>query len=77
MTFLLGMAGALLCIALVGVGFFLGWKTYPRFHRSVAPGLSQEAMQKLKDQQEAFRMLMNYSVEDAYGMNTSPEDDRT
>ena len=74
MTFLLGMAGALLCVALAGLGFYFGWKTYPRVHRAEAPSLTQEERQKLIDQQEAFRMLMNYSVEDAYGMNSAPED---
>lgn len=74
MSFLLGMAGALLCVALVGLGFYFGWQMYPRLHRAEAPALSQEERQKLMDQQEAFKALMNYSVEDAYGMNTTPED---
>ena len=74
MSFLLGMAGALLCVALACLGFYFGWRTYPRFHKVESPALTQEERQKLMEQQEAFRALMNYSVEDAYGMNTTPED---
>lgn len=74
MTFLIGMAGALLCAALTALGFYSGWRLYPRFHRAEAPAITQEERRKLLDQQEAFKALMNYSVEDAYGMNSTAED---
>ncbi len=68
MSFLVGFIGAILCIALFSAGIYFGLKLYPKLHKTEKEKLTEEEMKKLAEQQQAFQQLMNYSVEDAYGM---------
>ena len=72
MEFLIGALGAILIIALFAAGVLLGWKLkaadVKRSKYETDPLTEQEA-RRLKDEQEAFSMIQNYNVEDAYGMN--------
>lgn len=73
MEFLMGAVGALVCMAFAMGGFCAAWRLYPRLHTAAPEALTTEQRQQLKEQQEAFQTLLNYSVEDAYGMNRTQE----
>lgn len=68
MNFLIGFIGAILCIGLFSGGIYTGLKLYPRLHKQEREELTEEEHKKLVEQQQAFQQLMNYSVEDAYGI---------
>jgi hypothetical protein len=69
MEFILGMAGAFLCVALLVSGVALGWYLAGKYSRRVtAETLTETEKRRLKDEHEAFNRLQNYSVEDAYRM---------
>lgn len=72
MEFILGFAGALLAITLFGVGALCGWKLktadQKRERVITAQELNEKERQMLKEQQEAFNRLQNYTVDDAYGL---------
>lgn len=72
MEFIIGALGALLTVALFAAGVLLGWRLkgldVKRLQHKADPVTEQEA-RRLKEEQEAFSMLQNYTVEDAYGMN--------
>ena len=71
MEFLIGAVGAVSVMLLFAAGVFTGWKLYEaadkRRVRKTAAELSDKQLQELKEQQEAFRQMQNYSVETAYG----------
>lgn len=69
MAFLWGVLGAAAVAALLGLGFALGWHgrgAIPSSRRPEAPGEAEE--RRLAEEQEAFRLMQNYSTERAYGM---------
>ena len=67
MEFILGMAGAFLCVALFFLGAVLGWYAAGKYSRRVtADALTEEERRRLRDEAEAWQSLHNYSVEDAY-----------
>lgn len=69
MEFVIGFLGALMAIALFGVGCLLGWKMNDRFNRKVtAEALTEKQKQHIKEEEEAWAALHNYSPEIAYGM---------
>ena len=76
MEFLIGFIGALACLCLISGGFVLGWTAKKRDleHRQqvTAEQLTEKERQFLKDEQEAFNRLQNYSAEVAY--NLHPKD---
>ena len=66
MEFLLGMLGALAVMGAFGLGAAMGRRS------RTAAGLtmpSEEETRRIRDQQQAFQRLQNYTVEDAYGLN--------
>lgn len=67
MEFLLGFLGALAAVTLLGFGIFMGRRSlgYPR--RTQMREQSEEERRKLMQEQEAFRLLQNYTPERAYG----------
>lgn len=73
MDFIFGFIGALLAIALFAGGVFCGWRLkvadQKRERVITAQELNEKERQMLKEQQEAFNRLQNYTVEDAYGLN--------
>lgn len=65
---LYGFAGALAVIALLGLGFFVGWKVHKGSRVVTAKELEERERRQLVQEQEAFRVLQNYNIERAYGM---------
>lgn len=65
---LYGFAGALAVIALLGLGFFVGWKVHKRSRVITAQELGDQERRRLIQEQEAFKLLQNYNIERAYGM---------
>lgn len=65
---LYGFAGALAVIALLGLGFFVGWKVHKSSRVITAEELGEKERRRLIAEQKAFRLLQNYTVERAYGM---------
>lgn len=72
MSFLYGALGTLAVMILFLGGAFAGWKAHDwldkRTQKKTAKELTEDERRKLQEQQEAFHVLQNYSVERAYGM---------
>ena len=76
MDFLFGIVGFLIALILFTGGLALGWyicKLEREKSTPTAQELSDVERKQLLETQEAYRRLHNYSVEDAYGMNSSPD----
>lgn len=73
MEFLLGAAGALLCMVLLGAGAVCGWQARKHTAAVTAEPLTEQQKQRLREEQEAWSALHHYSVDDAYGI--CPEND--
>lgn len=71
-TFLLGAAGALTALGLLGLGAAGGWQARKIMERNRC--MPRRGAGGLAEEQKAFRQLQNYSAERAYGM--VEEDDR-
>ena len=76
MDILIGLCGALLAIALLGVGVFAGWKlkSYEVKHRQTvtAEALTAEQQRLVREEQEAWMALHNYNAADAYNLQRDP-----
>lgn len=68
MDFAMGFIGFVLAELLFGAGAFIGWKVHGQIHRATAEALTQTQKQRIKEEQEAWNCLHNYSVDDAYGV---------
>ena len=77
MEFVLGFLGALLAVGLFAGGAILGWRGNEKFRdqtqRVTAEQLTEAEKRRLREEQEAWTALHNYSVEDAYGIYPSPQ----
>lgn len=76
MNFVIGFLGALTVVALFVGGGIFGWcahKTFLKHTTPVAEKPGEKEREMLKAQQQAFRVLQNYSTERAYGMVTDPD----
>lgn len=67
MAFIIGFAGGLAALGLLGAGFFLGWQAARRRSGPGAEAPGEEETRRLREEQEAFALLQNYTVERAYG----------
>ena len=67
MAFLLGLAGGTVVVGLLMAGGFVGWQLARRQARPMTKALSEGEDRRLREEQEAFRLLQNYTVERAYG----------
>ncbi|MDD6159618.1 MAG: hypothetical protein PUB51_00605 [Oscillospiraceae bacterium] len=67
MEFLLGLLGALTAGLLFGSGIFVGRRLPQLRGRERAGEQNEEERQRLMQEQEAFRLLQNYTPERAYG----------
>lgn len=86
-NFLYGVFGVVLCLGLCAAGFFLGYKFgaallqrssgEPKSAAQELDETEREAVRRERDElrrdQQAFRQLMSYSADMAYG-RVSPED---
>ena len=72
MEFLIGAVGAVSVMLLFAAGIFVGWKLRAadekRRVRKTAAELTEQQVREMKEQQEAFRQLQNYTPETAYGL---------
>lgn len=69
---LLGFVGALVLIGLLAAGGLLGWIAHKTFIEHTTPAaepLTEKERKKMVEEQQAFRQMQSYSVEQAYGMN--------
>lgn len=76
MTFCIGFLGALCAAGLLGVGCALGWKVHSALTVRSRPrprAVEERERRRLREQQQAFQTLQNYSQERAYGMLTEEE----
>lgn len=73
MSVLIGISAALLVWVAIAVGAYLGWwlKAYVDKRTAPAPVEADEPSQKARDQlvqdQQAFKTLMGYNIDMAYG----------
>lgn len=77
MEFLLGFLGAILAMSLFAGGVALGcWrkeKEFARRQKVTAEQLTEAQKRRLREEEEAWSALHNYSVEDAYNMAPIPK----
>ncbi len=77
MEFLFGFLGAMLAVCLLLGGVALGWvlreKMLAKERQITANQLTEAEKRRLREEQEAWTALHNYSVEDAYGIYPSPK----
>ena len=75
MEFLFGFLGAMLAVCLLLGGVALGWvlrgKMLAKERQITANQLTEAEKRRLREEQEAWTALHNYSVEDAYGIYPS------
>ena len=76
MEILMGAAGAVLALGCFGAGAVLGWRIAEKLRMPpAAMPLEEREARRLREGQEAFRSLQNYSAEQAYGMLRKEEED--
>lgn len=76
MGILMGAAGAVLALGCFGAGAVLGWRIAEKLRMPpAAMPLEEREARRLREGQEAFRSLQNYSAEQAYGMLRKEEVD--
>ena len=64
-----GFAGAVIALSLFGAGVFAGWQVHAHTTRPAARRPGERERRRLREEQDAFRRLQNYTVEDAYGLS--------
>lgn len=81
--FLMGALGAIAVLTLLAGGFLLGWRAAGGRSRHRGADMEKEAgmdeRRRMLEEQKAFREMLNYNAETAYGMHGRPlgeEDDR-
>lgn len=76
MEFLIGFLGALAAMGLLFSGSLIGWKARSAFEkyrtRKTAEELTELEKQRIREEQQAFSALQNYSSERAYGLMKDP-----
>lgn len=77
MEFLLGFLGAILAMGLFFAGMAVEWhlkeREFARTQKATAEQLTEAQKQRVREEQEAWMALHNYSVEDAYGVRPPSE----
>ena len=74
---LLGFAGALAVIALLATGGVIGWFLHRAFVKHTSPVAEpphEKERRRLIEEQEAFKILQNYSADRAYGMTRGDDE---
>ena len=77
MEFLMGFLGALLAVGLFVAGTCIGWtlkgQHFAQTQKVTAEALTEAQKQRVREEQEAWMALHNYSVDDAYGVRPPSE----
>lgn len=71
MSFLIGFLGGLAVVALLGLGYVTGWFAHKTFSRPAAVRVKEPedaVRRRIEEEEQAFELLKNYSMERAYGM---------
>ena len=70
MSFLIGFMGGLAVVALLALGGLCGWNAHKAFTRPVIREENMEDVERrrIEEEEQAFDILKNYSLERAYGM---------
>ena len=72
LNFIFGAIGALVVIALIAIGFVIGWHANNAFRRHstrvAAEEASEEERRQLIADQRAFETMLNYNQDIAYGI---------
>ena len=82
MTIVYGFLGAILALGVFAAGAYCGWRLNEKLRekRSVAreQQIGEEDRARLQREQQAFRTMLNYNADMAYGINvgeyTQPEE---
>lgn len=75
MPFLYGIIGAVIALGLFIGGVFAGWKAHAKLYRVTPREPTQAEKIELltqEEEQKAWRMMRDYNVDRAYGMNRDP-----
>lgn len=68
--FVYGFLGALMALLLFSAGAVAGWGAHQFYTKNRAPSVEtpgEQERRRLMEEQQAFRLLQNYSAERAYG----------
>ena len=71
MNFLIGFLGGLAVVALLALGCCCGWFAHKTFSRPAAVRAKEPEdaeRRRIEEEEQAFGILKNYSMERAYGM---------
>lgn len=75
MCLIYGFIGAILALLLFGGGVICGWKCNDKLREKKAviaeQTLGEEERQRLKQEQDAFRTMLNYNSDMAYGVGVA------
>jgi hypothetical protein len=70
---LYGLFGALLALALLGGGFFLGWRAktalIEKTRQTAAEHVTEQQKKQLEAENKAFSRMLNYNMDAAYGLD--------
>ena len=73
MSFVIGFAGAILALGVFAVGVVCGWRMNEKMREKKAViterQIGEAERERLKREQEAFRTMLNYNPDMAYGVN--------
>ena len=80
MEFVIGFGGALVCLLLLCGGVAIGWTLKvaddKRTQRVTAEQLTEKQRQALREEQEAWQQLHNYSPDVAYGVTQKEQPEK-
>ena len=75
MSFVIGFAGAILALGVFAVGVICGWRMNEKMREKKAViterQIGEAERERLKREQEAFRTMLNYNPDMAYGINVN------
>ena len=69
MEFAIGFLGALASLLIFAAGAFCGWQARKNTTAVTAERLTEQQRQQQREEQEAWRALHNYGVDDAYDLH--------
>lgn len=68
MEMLYGALGALATLLVLSAGICIGWMLHGRHAKPKAPPVEEQELRRMAAEQNAFRELMHYSADTAYGI---------
>ena len=75
MAIVFGFVGAILALLIFFGGVMVGWRGYEKMQKKnaiiAAKEMGEAERRRLQQEQDAFRTMLNYNAETAYGINIS------